>query len=342
MPPRRQRPTVDELEAGVLRADRAAMGRAITLLESSRPADRERAGKLLRRLMPRSGGAHRVGVTGVPGVGKSTFLEALGTRLLDAGRRVAVLTVDPSSAVSGGSILGDKTRMAALSTHENAFVRPSPTGGSLGGVARKTRESMLLCEAAGYDVVFVETVGVGQSETVVAEMVDTVLLLLLPGGGDELQGIKRGILELIDVVAVNKADGDAVTAAREARVEYESGLRMIRPADGEWTPPVMACSAKTGDGLDEVWSAIEDHRRALESTGALDERRREQQWRWMWSQVEERLLDAFRRDPRVGARLAELEPAVRRGETPPSLAADELLALFLGTPDDSGGGEPIQ
>jgi LAO/AO transport system kinase len=336
---RRQLPSLDQLEAGVVAADRALLGQAITLVESSRPDHRRRGQELLSRLLPRTGKALRVGVTGVPGVGKSTFLEALGSRLLTAGHRVAVLAVDPSSAVSGGSILGDKTRMATLSTDDRAFVRPSPAGGSLGGVARKTRESMLLCEAAGYDVVLVETVGVGQSETVVAEMVDTVLLLLLPGGGDELQGIKRGILELIDVVAVNKADGDAVTAADEARIEYASGLRLIRPADGAWTPPVLVCSAKTGHGLDQVWAAVEGHRRSLETSGAFAARRQGQQLRWMWSQVEERLLDTFRRDPGVAGRLADIEGRVRAGTMPASRAADELLERFLER-RDPGSGDP--
>ena len=298
-------------------------------MESSRADHQALAQQLLAELLPDTGRARRVGVTGVPGVGKSTFLETLGTRLLGRGLRVAVLAVDPSSAVSGGSILGDKTRMSTLATHDCAFVRPSPSGGSLGGVARKTRESMLLCEAAGFDVVLVETVGVGQSEIVVAEMVDTVLLLLLPGGGDELQGIKRGILELIDVVAVNKADGDAVQPAQAARIEYESGLRLIRPSDVGWTPPVLTCSAKTGDGLDEVWQAVEKHRRRLEDDGLLEPKRQGQQLRWMWSQVEERLLTSFRADPRVAARLAEMEESVRAGRKPATQAAEELLRLFL-------------
>ena len=330
-PPRSTRPLpdVEQLADGVRRGDRAALGRAITLVESSRADHRDLAQRLLAALLPETGQARRVGVTGVPGVGKSTFLEALGTQLLDQGLRVAVLAVDPSSAVSGGSILGDKTRMATLSTHDRAFVRPSPSGGSLGGVARKTRESMLLCEAAGFDAVLVETVGVGQSEIVVAEMVDSVLLLLLPGGGDELQGIKRGILELIDVVAVNKADGESMQAAQEARIEYESGLRLIRPSDAGWTPPVLTCSAKTGDGLDEVWQAVERHRERLEQDGLLETKRQEQQLRWMWSQVEERLLASFRDDPRVAQRLAEVEEAVRGGRKPAALAAEELLRLFL-------------
>ncbi|MDA8019385.1 MAG: methylmalonyl Co-A mutase-associated GTPase MeaB [Thermoanaerobaculia bacterium] len=318
---------VGELVDGLRSGDRATLGRAITLVESSRADHREVAQQLLAEVLPETGGAIRVGITGVPGVGKSTFLDALGTMLLARGSRLAVLAVDPSSAVSGGSILGDKTRMANLASHERSFVRPSPSGGSLGGVARKTRESMLLCEAAGFDTVLVETVGVGQSETVVAEMVDSVLLLLLPGGGDELQGIKRGILELIDVVAVNKADGEAVRAAQEARIEYESGLRLIRPSDSGWTPPVLTCSAKTGDGLDAVWQAIQRHRLYLEE-GGLEAKRQAQQLRWMWSQVEELLLASFRDKPKVASVLAEVEESVRRGRKPAIQAAQELLKHF--------------
>jgi LAO/AO transport system kinase len=314
------------------------LGRAITRVESSRPEHRVEAQELLNRLLPETGKALRVGITGVPGVGKSTFIEALGLLLVERGHRVAVLAVDPSSAVSGGSILGDKTRMGQLSTHARAFVRPSPSGGSLGGVARKTRESLLLCEAAGYDVVLVETVGVGQSEIVVAEMVDTVLLLLLPGAGDELQGIKRGILELIDVVAVNKADGSAAAAADRARIEYESGLRLIRPASARWQPPVLTCSGLAGSGLDEVWAAVEEHRAALESDAdeGLAAKRRRQQLRWMWSLVEEELLDSLRRAPAVVDRLPELEKGVAAGEITPASAAMELLERFgHGTDDGS-------
>lgn len=324
----RRRPSVAELAAGIRAGDRAMLGRGITLVESSRAAHRQEAQDLLTELLGETGRALRLGITGVPGVGKSTFIEALGHGLAEDGHRVAVLAVDPSSAVSGGSILGDKTRMGRLSVHDRAFVRPSPSGGSLGGVARKTRESLLLCEAAGYDVVMVETVGVGQSEIMVAEMVDTVLLLLLPGAGDELQGIKRGILELIDVVAVNKADGRAEVAARQARVEYESGLKLIRSSHAAWQPPVLTCSGLDGQGLDRVWQAILDHRRHLEASGELDDRRRRQQLRWMWSLVEETLLSTFRRAPGVAALLGALESEVAAGKTTPTAAARSLLARF--------------
>ena len=327
---RRQRPTVDELAEGVRAGRRALLARAITRVESSRAEHRAEARELIERLLPHTGEALRVGITGVPGVGKSTFIESLGCRLADAGRRVAVLAIDPSSAVSGGSILGDKTRMGELSVHPNAYVRPSPTGGSLGGVAAKTRESLLLCEAAGFDVVLVETVGVGQSETMVAEMVDTVLLLLLPGAGDELQGIKRGILELIDVVAVNKADGPNADAARRARVEYLSALKLVRPAHGAWSPPVLTASGLHGDGLDAVWSAIEEHRQALEASGELAAKRSRQQLRWMERMVDEGLHEVFRDAPGIAERLATLRHLVADGVVSPASAAVELLERFRG------------
>ncbi len=325
-PARRRRLAVEEVARGVAAGDRAVLGRAITLVESHRPDDQEAAQELLARLLPRTGTAARVGITGVPGVGKSTFLESLGGLLTGRGRRVAVLAVDPSSSVSGGSILGDKTRMPKLATDPNAFIRPSPTGGSLGGVARKTRETILLCEAAGYEVIFVETVGVGQSETVVAEMVDSVLLLLLPGAGDELQGLKRGILELVDLIAVNKADGESLLGAKEARAHYRAAMGYLHPAGGLWTPPVQTCSALEGSGLAELWDKLEGHRRVLEQAGALAQRRREQQRCWLWSLVEEGLLASFRGDPRVAAQLPELERRVAAGETTPTAAARRLLA----------------
>ena len=332
-PERRRGPSLDELEAGVLDGNRPLLARAITLVESSRPDHQERAQELLVRLLPRTGGAHRIGITGVPGAGKSTFIEALGTRLIDASHRLAVLAVDPSSTRTGGSVMGDKTRMGRLSVDDRAFVRPSPSGGSLGGVARKTRESLLLCEAAGYDVVLVETVGVGQSEAVVADMVDSVLLLLLPGAGDELQGIKRGLLELIDVVAVNKADGERSTAARQARVEYESALRLVRPR-GRSAPPVLTCSSAEGHGLDEVWQALESHRSSLEEHGELAALRRRQDLRWMWALIEEGLMDRFHRHPEVAAALPALEEAVVAGTETPSKAARRLLELFLASSAD--------
>ena len=318
--------SIGDLARGVAGGDRAALGRAITLVESGRPDHQERAQELLTRLLPRTGKAHRIGVTGVPGVGKSTFLDALGSRLTGRRRRVAVLAVDPSSSVSGGAILGDKTRMERLSTDRRAFIRPSPSGGSLGGVARKTRETILLCEAAGYEVVFVETVGVGQSETVVAGMVDCVLLLLLPNAGDELQGIKRGILELVDLVAVNKADGERAGAARKARQQYLSALKFVRPPTPGWRPPVVAVSAREGSGLGDLWQRIGEHRRQMSESGELVARRRRQLLEWLRSLVEEEVLGAFRRDPRVAGLQPELERRVVAGEITPTLAATRLLA----------------
>ncbi|HJL17266.1 MAG TPA: methylmalonyl Co-A mutase-associated GTPase MeaB [Sandaracinaceae bacterium LLY-WYZ-13_1] len=313
---------------GVRAGDRATLARALTLVESDLPAHRERAQAILGALLPHTGGAVRVGVTGVPGVGKSTFIDALGTRLVDGGRRVAVLAVDPTSDRSGGSILGDKTRMGRLGREAGAFIRPSPSRGALGGVARKTRESILICEAAGYDVVLVETVGVGQSETEVAHMVDCFLVLMLPNAGDELQGIKRGIVELADLIAINKADGDAVTSAERTRHQYEMALRYLRPLREEWTPEVRCVSAKTGDGLDELWERVRAHRAALARTGALEALRADQAVRWMWHAVEDELTSRLRTHPEVEAVRAELERAVRAGELPPTLAATRILERF--------------
>lgn len=334
--PRRRRLSLDEYEQGVLAGDRTLLARAITLVESSRAEDRETAQELLVRLLPRTGGAYRVGVTGVPGVGKSTFIEALGKRLTGAGHRLAVLAVDPSSRVSGGSILGDKTRMPGLATDDAAFVRPSPSGSTLGGVAKKTRETMLVCEAAGYDVVLVETVGVGQAEVAVAEMVDFVVLLLLPGAGDELQGIKRGILEWIDLVAVHKADGDGLVAARRARAQYEAALRFVRPRSAAWTPPVVLASSLLGEGIDELWERVVEHRRRLDSSGELEENRRTQQRRWMWSLIEEDLVGAFRADPAVARRLPDLEADVAAGRLTAALAAERLLRSYRGEKPEPG------
>jgi LAO/AO transport system kinase len=266
-----------------------------------------------------------VGISGVPGVGKSTFIETLGTRLTGAGRRVAVLAVDPSSTRTKGSILGDKTRMAALANDDNAFVRPSPSSGTLGGVARATRETIVLMEAAGYDVVLVETVGVGQSEVAVAAMVDTFLLLTIARTGDSLQGIKKGILELADVVAVNKADGPHEADARAAARELRGALRMLTPSSAAWTTPVLTCSAQTGAGMDEVWTAVQDHRAALEAAGELERRRADQQVQWMWRAVRDRLLDRLQSDPGIREALPDVERAVRDGELTPTLAAQQLL-----------------
>ena len=317
-------PSVEELSRGVRAGEVALLARAITLVESEHPKHAAHAQRLLTELLPATGGAVRVGISGVPGAGKSTFIDALGTMLTAAGKRVAVLAVDPSSRVSGGSILGDKTRMSRLSRDPKAFIRPSPSSGTLGGVARKTRESMLLCEAAGFDVVLVETVGVGQSETVVADMVDVTLVLLIAGAGDELQGIKRGILEAVDVLVINKADGSNVTRAQQARSEYRAALRLMRGRE----VPVRTCSALEETGLDEVWETVESERAEAEASGQLVAKRQGQMVRWMWRMIEDGLLAAFRRDEAVKARLPELERAVRAGEQPPTAAALEALKLF--------------
>jgi len=323
--------TTDELAAGVRALDRAVLGRAITLVESNHPDHRRQASELLERLLPDTGSAHRIGISGVPGVGKSTFIEALGGRLIERGHRVAVLAVDPSSSLTRGSILGDKTRMERLAASDAAFVRPSPTGGSLGGVARKTRETMLVCEAAGFDVVLVETVGVGQSETMVAGMVDLFLVLMLAGAGDELQGIKRGILELADVIAINKADGDNRVHAERDRAELERALQILRPArdaDG-WTPRVVTASGLTGDGLDQIWEIVTEHRQLLEASGRFDDRRRRQGLQWMWTLVDEGLRAAAREDSEAAELIPRLEADVLEGRITATTAAERILRVFL-------------
>jgi LAO/AO transport system kinase len=320
---------LDSLIAGIRINDRAALGRAITLVESNAPDDRKNAQLLLTNLLPDTGGSRRIGISGVPGVGKSTFIETFGLRLVDEGHRVAVLAVDPSSSVSKGSILGDKTRMEKLAASDGAFIRPSPTGGSLGGVARKTREAILVCEAAGYDVVLVETVGVGQSETAVAEMVDFFLLLKLAGAGDELQGIKRGILELADLIAINKADGDNLQAADLARVEFERALQILRPEDEDgWTPKVVTSSGQSGAGLDQIWEIITEHHELLSANGELEKRRKHQLLGWMWSLVNEGLRSAVREHPGVASTLTDLEQDVLEGRTTPTAAAGKILEAF--------------
>ncbi len=321
---------VHELVDGVLGGDRAAVGRAVTLVESNRYDHRVEARDLLDALAPHAVDAQRVGVTGVPGVGKSTFIEALGSSLTAVGHRVAVLAVDPTSTVTGGSILGDKTRMPRLSNDPSAFVRPSPSAGTLGGVTRTTRETMVVLEAAGHDVVLVETMGIGQSETVVAAMVDFFLVLMLPGAGDELQGIKKGVLELADMIAVNKADGENLPAARTAVRDYSAALRLTHPASPTWTPPVVTCSGLTGDGLDDLWGRILGHRSAMTASGEWEDRRRAQQLAWMWSMVEDRLLDSLRRDPAVLELLRTAEADVLEGRTTPAAAAERLLDAFGG------------
>jgi LAO/AO transport system kinase len=317
---------------GVRGGDRAVLARAITLIESEQVAHAQLAQEVLEALLPATGGARRVGISGVPGAGKSTFIDALGTLLTDQGHRVAVLAVDPTSSVSGGSILGDKTRMAALSNDPHAFIRPSPTSGTLGGVTRKTRETILLCEAAGFDVVLVETVGVGQSETLVAGMVDFFLVLMIAGAGDELQGIKRGILEVADMLAINKADGDNLRPAIRAQASYQSALRLMRVGR---VPPVVTCSALEKTGLDELWAIVVEEWSRMQSTGELERKRQAQQVRWMWDMVEDGLRKALRGDPVVAALIAELEEAVGRGEASPSAAAWRVLALFADRAGDA-------
>lgn len=304
------------------------MAQAITLVESTRGDHRAEAEALLMEVLPHSGQAVRLGITGVPGVGKSTFIEAFGLFLIEQGHRVAVLAVDPTSRRSRGSILGDKTRMEHLSRAPEAFIRPSPAGRTLGGVARRTREAMLVCEAAGFDVVIVETVGVGQSETAVADMVDMFLLLLQPGGGDELQGFKRGIMELADLVIVNKADGDLAAAAERAAAEYRGALQFLRPASRHWRPEVMKCSALTGTGVDAVWASVGRYREAMGAAGELTRKRADQALDWMWAELGESLLSALRAHPAVANQLPALEAEVRAGQLTPTLAAERLLAAF--------------
>ncbi|WP_017577909.1 methylmalonyl Co-A mutase-associated GTPase MeaB [Nocardiopsis kunsanensis] len=327
-PRRRRAVDVPVLAEGVLSGHRPTLARAITLVESRRPDHVRAAQDLLVRLLPYTGKAQRVGITGVPGVGKSTFIDAFGSMLTEDGHRVAVLAVDPSSSRTGGSILGDKTRMERLAGDPNAFIRPSPTAGTLGGVARATRESMLLMEAAGFDVVLVETVGVGQSEITVADMVDCFVFLTLARTGDQLQGIKKGVLELVDVVAVNKADGPHAADARKAARELSRALRMLQPLHPDWRPPVLTCSGLTGDGLDRVWSSVGEHRDVLSASGELDRRRSSQRVSWMWDQVRDQLMDGFLRDPEVDALVPGAEEEVRSGETTATLAARRLLRAF--------------
>jgi len=313
-----------QLRAG----DRAALARAITLVESRKAEHRERAQELLKSLLPATGNAVRVGITGVPGVGKSTTIDALGTFLTAKDHRVAVLAVDPSSVRTGGSILGDKTRMQRLANDARAFIRPSPAAGTLGGVASRTRETMLLCEAAGYDVVLVETVGAGQSEVAVSDMTDSFVALMLPGAGDELQGMKKGLLELADVVAVNKAEGENRARAKAAAGALKAALHLIAASGGGDEAPVLTYSGLTGDGIEALWQAVLDHRAKLERSGRLVEKRRAQQVRWMWTLIDERFRARLRGDTAIRSRLRSLEVAVAAGKLPPALAADEIADLL--------------
>lgn len=326
----RAAPDVSRWVEGVRAGDRRAVARTITLLESRRADRAERGQAVLEALLPDTGHAVRLGITGTPGVGKSSFIEALGLQLIEQGLRVAVLAVDPSSSVSGGSILGDKTRMERLAQRGEAYIRPSPSGGSLGGVAHRTREAMLVCEAAGHDAVIVETVGIGQSESAVASMVDFFAVLLQPGAGDELQGMKRGVLELADALVVNKADGEQKAAAERTRVSHVQALGLLRPPSDAWTPRVLAVSAKTGEGIDGFWETVLAHREALGESGELEARRRAQAREWMWSLLEQGLRGAFRRHSAVAERIAALEKRVEAQKITPAAAADELLAAFLG------------
>jgi LAO/AO transport system kinase len=317
-----------ELAGAVCEGARRALARAITLVESTRADHRDDAVALLEAILPATGAATRVGISGAPGAGKSTFIEALGVHLVDAGHRVAVLAVDPSSARSGGSILGDKTRMEQLSRRDEAFIRPSPSGGTLGGVARRTREAMLVCEAAGFDVVLVETVGVGQSEVAVSGMVDLFVLLLGPGAGDELQGVKRGIVELADLLVVNKADGDLLDLARHTAADYAHALHLVRSTDDGAVDRVRTCSALLGEGIDELWAAVVALVAAARASGALDERRAEQARAWMWSEVTDTLLDELRGDAAVRTEIDALEHDVSTGRISPAAAARQVLAAF--------------
>ena len=320
--------SVSDLARGIRSGDRATLARAITLVESKRPDHRATAHLLVQELLPLTGKAVRLGITGAPGAGKSTTIDALGDYLTGKGHKVAVLAVDPSSSRTGGSILGDKTRMSRLAIDPNAFIRPSPSSGTLGGVAAKTRETMLLCEAAGYDVIIIETVGVGQSETTVADMTDFFLVLMVAGAGDELQGIKKGIVELADMIAVNKADGDNIARANIAAADFRGALHILSPRSPTWSPPVTTYSALTGQGIAELWGEVLSHKEKMTASGELAERRREQQVKWMWTMLQERLTARLRNDPAVRAKVKQAETAVAAGKLAPTLAVEEIARLL--------------
>jgi LAO/AO transport system kinase len=324
----RKAPDIRALARELRSGSRASLARAITLIESRRSDHQAKARELVQALLPSTGKAIRVGITGSPGVGKSTTIDALGSFLIDGGHKVAVLAVDPTSARTGGSILGDKTRMARLAASDSAYIRPSPSSGTLGGVAAKTREAMLLCEAAGFDVILVETVGIGQSETAVADMTDFFLALMLPGAGDELQGIKKGLVELADMIAINKADGDNVKRAQIAAADYRSALHILSPRSQHWQPPVVTYSALNGAGIAELWKEILDHRTATTASGEFAGRRREQQIKWMWSMLEQRMLARLRADAGTRAKVKKIEADVASGRVTPSLAAEQIVELL--------------
>ncbi|UCF92456.1 MAG: methylmalonyl Co-A mutase-associated GTPase MeaB [Desulfobacterales bacterium] len=317
---------------GVRAQDRRMLSKTITLIESALPAHQALARTIVDALLPLTGNAVRLGITGVPGVGKSTFIESLGMSLVQNDHRLAVLAIDPSSSRSGGSVMADKTRMEKLACEDRAFIRPSPSGGTLGGVARKTRETMLICEAAGFDVIIIETVGVGQSEITVASMVDFFLVLMLAGAGDELQGIKKGVLELADAIAINKADGDNIEKAQKAAKNYEAALQLLQPASPNWTPLVLTCSAVDLTGIDEIWQTVLDHRESLADAGELQAKRRKQALDWMWSLVENGLKERFYNHPGVQKRLGAITRAVEKGTLAPTLAASELLFFLDNNP----------
>jgi len=331
---RRSALSIEQYAEGLTDVNRTILARAITLIESTRPQDRQLANTLLDRVLPLTGKSLRIGISGVPGVGKSTFIEAFGMQLIEAGHRVAVLAVDPSSTRTGGSILGDKTRMQELSRHPAAFVRPSPTGGELGGVARASRETILLCEAAGFDIVLVETVGVGQSEVTVDSMVDFFLVLMLSGAGDELQGIKKGIIEIADLLVVNKADPgekDKLLAARQAVSQYQRALDIIAPRSPHWSATALSCSALHGEGIEKILQVIEQFRESAQQSGEMEQRRQKQRLQWLWAQVEERLLNDLRLNDQVRSQLSQCQTAVDSGKMTPSVAADQLMAAYLGS-----------
>ena len=328
MVPKKIPPDSRALAKELRTGSRAALARAITLIESRRADHQASARELVQALLPATGNAVRVGITGSPGVGKSTTIDALGMFLIEQGHKVAVLAVDPSSARTGGSILGDKTRMAQLAASDHAFIRPSPSSGTLGGVAAKTREAMLLCEAAGFDVVLVETVGIGQSETAVADMTDFFLALMLPGAGDELQGIKKGLVELADMIAINKADGDNLKRANVAAADYRGALHILQPRSEHWHPPVETYSALTGAGIDKLWQKIVEHRTAMNASSEFAARRREQQVKWMWSMLEQRIMARLRSDSTIRAKVKKTEAEVADGRISPAVAADQIAELL--------------
>ena len=325
---RKKRLSIDDYVDGVLKGDKIVLSKAITLVESTLESDHLLAEQVIEKILPHTGNSIRIGITGVPGVGKSTFIESFGKLVTSRNKKLAVLAIDPSSQRSKGSILGDKTRMEKLSVDPLAYIRPSASGSSLGGVSTKTRETMLLCEAAGFEVIFIETVGVGQSETTVASMVDFFLVLMLAGAGDELQGIKKGVLELADTVAINKADGDNIEKAERARKEYDNALHFLSPSTPTWTVPVLTCSALTLTGVDTLWETIQDYRKRLSTTGELEEKRRRQALAWMWSRIEDGLKERFFDHPAINDRLPEIEASVERGDLSPTVGAETLLFLL--------------